>query len=210
MFHTRVILIVVALLCPAIFTYASEVSFRLGENFLVPVIKGWKLSATDNQNNVITSEFVPSGEITPGWSELMTLQIFIAKRDLAPKDFALRIIAAFGKRCEFYDGGKPFLKRINGYLSAQVVLSCGRNIISGKGTLTLIRAIAGRENLYVVQREAHGDPFKDGRTPIPISKLKDWERFLNAVLVCDTRYANHLCDTNNYMPFWPPEKKKSG
>ena len=97
------------LLSPAVYLQAAEATVSPGENFLVPVIKGWKLNTTDNQNSVITSEFVPAGETTPGWSELMSLQIFIGKRDLAPKDFAQRVIKVFGQRCESYDGGKPLL-----------------------------------------------------------------------------------------------------
>ena len=198
------------LLWPADFPQAAEPTFSPGENFLVPVLKGWKLNTTDNQNDVITSEFIPEGESTAAWAQLMSMQIFIGKRDLTPNAFAKRMIAAFGGRCDSYDGGRPLLSRANGYLSSQILLICGRNKTTGKGSLTVIRAIAGTDNFYVVQRAWHGDSFKGDRTPISKAQFKDWTSFMQAVSVCDTRKADHPCDAKNYTPFWPPEKNAGG
>lgn len=154
------------------------------ENLLVAVPTGYKVGYNKHTPKGAITEMVPSAETVEAWTEMVTVQIFFGLHD-SPASFRLRmeklwIQACPGARSAPLGGGL-----VNGYVTMTWRLSCPLNRQTGKPEITWVKAIAGRDSFYVVQKAFKFDPAPE--------RAAQWVAFLDKVSVCDTRIAERTC-----------------
>jgi hypothetical protein len=155
-----------------------------GENLLLSLPDGYKVGFQKRQGNMQITEMVPKAETVEGWSEMVTVQVFHGLK-ATPDQFLDRIAAAWSKACAGAESA-PIMSAVEaGYPVAMWVASCPLNKDTGKPELTFMKAIAGKDSFYVVQKAFKFAPSKE--------QTATWTQYLKKVAVCDTREAAHAC-----------------
>jgi len=115
---------------------------------------------------------------------MVTVQVFHGLKQ-APEQFRDRIAALWAKSCAGAESA-PILSAVeSGYPVTMWVASCPLNTQSGKPELTFMKAIAGKDSFYVVQKAFKFAPSKEQTTT--------WTQYLKKVSVCDTRAPDRAC-----------------
>jgi hypothetical protein len=156
-----------------------------GENLLVGMPAGFTLGFQGSRNGVNLQEWVRVGETVENWSEMLTVQIFLNRRDLDPVEMLRRIEEGWLGACKGSPPAAAQSDKVNGYGAAMILLHCPLLARTGKPETTLFRAIRGNDSFYMVQRAVRAVP-----TP---EQLEAMRRYLAAVSVCDARSAAHPC-----------------
>ena len=77
------------------------------------------------------------------------------------------------------------LSRERGYPVIVWLQVCPLNKETGKPEVTLLKAIAGKDSFYVVQKAFRFQPDK--------AQIEQWSRYLRGVSVCDSRVPERAC-----------------
>ena len=155
------------------------------ENLLELMPSGFKVGYQTSHDGMNMQEWVPEGETVENWSEMVTTQIFLGRKNLDTAQFLNAIGQRWLKDCA---GSKPdtiHTGNANGYPVSMLLLQCPLNPQTGKPEVTLFRAIKGNDSFYIVQRAVRSVPTKD--------QLAKMAQFLGSVNVCDTRAPEHPC-----------------
>lgn len=155
------------------------------ENLLVTLPNGFKVGFQTSKNGMNMQELVPNAETVENWSEMVTVQIFLGRRDLDPARFLATIQQQWLGAC---NGSKPnpvLNTTVNGYVAASLQLHCPINPAAGKPETTLFKAIKGNDSFYSVQRALRG--------AMTAPKVVTMSEYIEAVSVCDTRTPQHPC-----------------
>jgi hypothetical protein len=155
------------------------------ENLLEQMPSGFKIGYQTSHDGTNMQEWVPEGETVENWSEMVTTQIFLGRKDLDTAQFLNFIGQKWLKDCTGSTPNAIHTGNANGYPVSMLLLQCPLNPQSGKPETTLFRAIKGSDSFYIVQRSARSIPSKD-----QIAKMA---QFLGTVNVCDTRSPEHPC-----------------
>jgi hypothetical protein len=174
----------VALLGLCLLATPARAQFQ-GENLLVGPPSGFKIGFQDSRGGVSIQEWVPQGETVQNWSEMVTVQLFRNRPDLAPRTMLDTIQRGWLNACKGSAPAPIMTGKANGYESATMVLHCPFNGETGKPETTAFRAIRGRDSFYVVQRAVRAVP--------EAGRLERMESYLAGVSVCDTRSAQSPC-----------------
>jgi hypothetical protein len=92
----------------AAFLFLAALAFTLavpsaraleGEVLLVTVPKGYKIGYEKKAGNQIMTEMVPEGETVKDWTEMVTVQIFLNMRGVAPAEYRERIEKLWAGAC---------------------------------------------------------------------------------------------------------------
>jgi hypothetical protein len=154
------------------------------ENLLVAVPKGYKPDYNAKNARGIITEMVPQHESVKNWTEMVTVQIFFRIKP-GPENFRDRIAQDWAKACPGASAHKIAQGQENGYPFAVWMLTCPRNVQTGKPEWTWFKAIQGNDSLYVVQKAFRFEPER--------MQIIEWTRYLKSVSVCDTRGTEHRC-----------------
>jgi hypothetical protein len=155
------------------------------ENLLEQMPSGFKIGYQASHDGMNMQEWVPEGETVENWSEMVTTQIFLGRKDLDTAQFLNFIGQKWLKDCTGSAPNAIHTGNANGYPVSMLLLQCPLNLQSGKPETTLFRAIKGGDSFYIVQRSARSIPSKE-----LIAKMA---QFLGTVNVCDTRSPEHPC-----------------
>lgn len=187
-------------------SHAQSPELKNGENFLVPLITGWKLAWANKGRGWQAVEFVPKGEELKSWSQLVTVQIYYNQNQLHPLAFSATMSQNFERGCDKVKTETSAAEKQNGYLTAEVVLACTREKKTGKGSLTIIRSFAGRDSFYVVQWATRVNPYPLGQKPVGQDVIENWRDFLKSAKLCDTRRDKQRCNMEGWSHIWPRPK----
>ena len=131
------------------------------------------------------TEFVPNGERTEGWTEMVTVQVFHGLK-VDPAPFLQTIGKGYAKDCPGFSSPKGILTgQANGYVVSMLVVNCPLNPATGKPETTVFRVIKGVDALYSVQHAWRSIPSE--------KNLDDSVHALGNVIICDARDASHPC-----------------
>jgi hypothetical protein len=155
------------------------------ENLVEKMPSGFKIGYQKSHDGINMQEWVPDGENVENWSELVTTQIFLGRKNLDTAQFLNAIGQQWLKACPGSTPNAIHTGNANGYPVSMLLLQCPLNPQTGKPETTLFRAIKGNDSFYVVQRAARSTPTKD-----QIAKMA---QFLGSVNVCDARTPEHPC-----------------
>ncbi len=163
---------------------ASAAAQLVNENLLVELPPGYKIAFPTKKNNMLMNEMVPASETVDNWTEMVTVQIFFGLKT-TPEQFAGRLNNGWLASCPGSSATTVVSAVENGYPALLWLLDCPRNPATGKPEMTWVKAVAGNDSFYVVQKAFRFSPSKD--------QVVQWTKFLKSVAVCDSRIAARAC-----------------
>jgi len=166
---------------------AAQAQPLKNENLLVGMPQGFKLGFKDSKNGMNMQEFIPTGETVQNWTEMVTVQVFLSRKDLQPTPFLAAMQKQWSDGCKGSTSTAVSTGKVNGYAAAAVLLRCPLLASTGKPETTMIKAIKGNDSFYVVQRAVRSVP-----TP---ERLETMKKYIESVSVCDSRLATAPCPT---------------
>lgn len=155
------------------------------ENLLVGLPQGFKVGFSDSRNGMNIQEWVPSNETVQNWTEMVTVQVFLNRTDLDPVKFLTTLQQQWAGACKGSNATPVATGRVNGYLSASMLLRCPLLTSTGKPETTMVKTIKGNDSFYVVQRAVRAIPTS--------AQLEQTKKYLDGVSLCDTRLPAHPC-----------------
>ena len=156
-----------------------------GEVLLVAVPKGYKIGYEKKAGNQIMTEMVPEGETVKGWTEMVTVQIFLNMRGVAPAEYRARIEELWAGACARSEFATVKEDTEGGYPTLTWLSKCPHNNATGKPELTWMKAIQGRDSFYLVQKAYKFEPTAEQK--------KQWDDYLDSATLCDTRRPDRPC-----------------
>lgn len=159
-----------------------------GEYFLAAPPKDWILGRKDLQQNISTFEFIPLGETISSWTQMVTIQKLLGKKNIKPEQHLAQIAELDIDICKGFQTQQIAFENVNGYEAHGMIQSCGANRITNRGEFKIVRVVSGNENLYIIQKSWRLTPFDpDKDFPIPRAKIDETIYYLSSAIVCDTR-----------------------
>lgn len=151
--------------------------------FILP--EGWHEVYAGREQNLSTSEYVPGSQTEHEWDEMLTVQILIGEREADPKEMIFRAAAQISGQCEAFDAQPIELKAADDYPTHAALTACGRERGEAHGEVSLLRAIAGDENFYLLRKAWRTAPFAAGDDPpVDLEQRRFWLGFLSYLRVC--------------------------
>jgi hypothetical protein len=157
------------------------------ENLLVGMPQGFKLGFKDSKNGMNMQEFVPASESVENWTEMVTVQVFLSRKDLQPAPFLSAMQMQWAGSCKDSTATPVATGKVNGYEAASILLRCPLLTSTGKPETTMLKAIKGNDSFYVVQRAVRSVP--------PPERLETMKKYIESVSVCDSRSPMSPCPT---------------
>ena len=157
------------------------------ENLLVGMPQGFKVGFKDSKNGMNMQEFVPASETVQNWTEMVTVQVFLSRKDLQPGPFLAAMQKQWSDGCKGSTSTTVATGKVKGYDAASVLLRCPLLASTGKPETAMIKAIKGNDSFYVVQRAVRSVP-----TP---ERLETMKKYIDEVGICDSRLASAPCPT---------------
>ena len=157
----------------------------VNENLLITFPQGFRIANDQRANGVHLSEMIPKGESLDDWTQMVTVQIFFGAAALTPEGFEADMDKSWKASCPGASKGHVADGTENGYRFNLWVLACPRNPASGKPETTLLKAIAGNDSFYLVQKAFRSKPTMD-----EVGAATAW---LRKIAVCDSRRPEQAC-----------------
>lgn len=178
--------------CFSLFFFLCSASFGAPQNFTfgsstlsVPIPDNWVKGFEDKNNLGSLLEFVPKGQTVQKWENMITIQNFTRLGRFGPEVFLKNLLTTSRDTCEDYRGDlyTPEKPKQQKYPTAMAMQFCTKYSKTGKGEITLFKAIQTPNGLMVIQRAWRGEPFKLTNVPIDEATRKQWLRFMEQVKV---------------------------
>lgn len=172
-------------ICFALVAASPAAAQLVNENLLVALPDGYKVGFSGKKNNTIMNEMVPVAESVDGWTEMVTVQVFLGMKGTTPDQFKSRMEGMWRGACA-NASSHPIVSAVeNGYPATVWLMSCPLNAKTGKPEITWFKAIQGNGSFYVVQKAFKFDPSKE--------QVVKWTGYLKKVTVCDSRLPDRAC-----------------
>jgi len=155
------------------------------ENLLTTIPSGFKIDYTKKQDNFIITEMVSDGESVNDWSTMITVEIFLGEKNTTPQQYEDTLIKRWFNACENSETYPVADGAENGYNFVLWQLYCPLNSATQKVEYTYLKAIQGKDSLYLVQVAFRHEPSDD--------EIKQWVGYLKKIQVCDSRIAEQAC-----------------
>jgi hypothetical protein len=185
---------------PASAQTAGAPSAAEGEHLIAHYPAGWQPLPANRQINLTVVQLLPPGEDPQNYTESVVVQRHDGERQ-SPKDYVGSVVQTSRANCEGTVVSPINEAMVNGYKAAEVRFACTKSSRTGKSGLMMIKAIAGRDALHVVQRVWRGAAV--GATqpvPVPDATIAAWDAFDATIVLCDTRDPKHPCPKTGAAP----------
>jgi hypothetical protein len=155
------------------------------ENLLVAIPDGYIVGFQDKNAKQQMTEMVPRGQSVKDWTDMVTVQIFFRMTDVTPEAYKQRLEKLWAETCKGAESSPIGQGNERGYPVIVWLQVCPLNKDTGKPEVTLLKAIAGKDSFYVVQKAFRFQPDKP--------QVEQWSRYLRNVSVCDSRVPERAC-----------------
>lgn len=149
-----------------------------GENLIQSLPQGYQVGFNTIQGKVQLTQLVPTGQTVDNWNELVATQIFLGGAPQKnPTDFYRATATAWAQACpgaqqELVKSGQE-----KSYETAYWIQICPQNPQSKKPEFTWFKAIAGKNNFYLIQKSWAYEPNQD--------EVATWSGYLRDIYLCD-------------------------
>lgn len=174
-----------------------------GEQLMFIQPEGWEVVYEEREDNLSTTEYVPPEQTEGLWHEMLTVQIMLEERDANPDLMLTRAVDYLSRRCESFDALPIQLAGVGKYPTLAVMTLCGLDTSSRLGEVSLLRAIAGEENFYLLQKAWRVAPFDVRKeSPVDLESRKFWLGYLAYMRVCNPAKEDclHLDTAEDAVP----------
>lgn len=155
------------------------------ETLLFAPPPGYKVLTQTRKGAMTIAEFIPRGESLPGWTEMVTVQVFHGLKTATPATFRALMESQWKQACKTSQSFPVSESTENGYPTAVWLQGCEHKGESPKDELTWFKAVQGGDSFYVVQKAFRFQPTPEQMTP--------WIEYLRAQRVCDPRVPERKC-----------------
>jgi hypothetical protein len=169
----------------------------------------WKELSNRRNDRIHMIEWIPSDQYAPNVEDVLTAQTFYAQR-ATPSHFLRGVMVLTVKACERVKVNGPKEQTEDSYPVAYAQIYCGRQKGTDKDVVMFLKAIGGKDALYVVQREFRR-PARAGSEPgmktfstradatAWAEALKTANDHLKSVYLCPPSGGSERCTTRSPM-----------
>ena len=155
------------------------------ETLLVGMPKGYKVGFQKRQDNQMISEWVPQAETVENRTEMVTVQVFFGMRNVALPEWHARIEKLWADACPNSKFARVKERAGNGPVTLTWSQTCPVNAKTGNPEITWMKAISGKDSLYMMQKAFKAESTTEQR--------KEWLAYLHSVGACDARDKDRPC-----------------
>jgi len=164
------------------------------ERLLAQPPRGWSAVFASKRPGVRIAEYVPPGESAAEWTEKLSFESFGGEPLPDPIGLLVDIARDQEATCNGFSDRNTFSGLDNGYPSSVRLFVCRNNPLTQKGQVTLVKAIQGTKQLYLITRARRVPPIEsDATLPMAQEDMAEWSRYLRAISLCDSADAAHPC-----------------
>ena len=163
-----------------------------GERLLAEAPSGWKEVFTSNNPGLRMVEFIPEDQANASWEHKITFESLSGKPLPDPIEFLKGLSADQSGTCDGFESFSTFSDFENGYPTTVRLMICKHSDIINQSQVTMLKAIQGEENFYVITRAQRGPPLADDTPALTDEEVVGWTLYLKAISVCDDS-AEHPC-----------------
>ena len=163
------------------------------ETLLLQTPPAWLQVTAQTSDAFRLAEYVPAGQSREEWLD----KLFVESNTLKPLPDPLGFLEAMGKEltteCEGSSDANIHSGIENGYETSVRLLICNKNLESARGEVTLIKAIRGTDNFYVISRARRSEALQNEQSPLSSEEMGEWSLYMRSIKLCDPRSAEHPC-----------------
>jgi hypothetical protein len=165
------------------------------EQLLASAPEGWRQVFRSERAGTRLVEFVAPDSPLDEWTEKLAFESFGGTPLPDPADMLARLARDQSETCPRFSDHATFDGEENGYAVAVRLFVCGEDPLTRSAQVTLIKAIRGEENVYVITRARRLPPIAaDAEAPaLPTETMAEWSLFMRAITVCEVGDAEHAC-----------------
>jgi len=156
---------------------------------------GWVNVYQLNQKGNRISEFIAAGDDNLNWARKVTFESFPQTSTADPIDLLLYEVDQYKEKCNFVQHFNLFSGLENNYPTSLRLVMCGTSKALKKGEVSMIKAIQGDENFYMVKMTRRVAPFKPHQSDVNKEEIAQWSVYFKHVLVCNHKQDRHPCPT---------------
>lgn len=191
-------------------TRGDSVALQPGgtEAFLFDLPEGWKLGTQEGNKVGQYLEWTPADQSVDDWRDLIAIHVYPALAALPPSDYLTRMADRLADLCDFLMTTDMISAPVNGFPGARRVLACTRDKSSGKGEVTMIRVVTGKEALYVLLRAWRRPAFTAPAIPVSNAELVASRKLLDRGLPCHKGTPERPCPEAKRDLLGGPDSKR--
>lgn len=155
--------------------------------------KDWKQVFQANLGDIRVIDYVPKGESKDDWTAKLSFESY---KSLLKSDPLLVIKSQIDydkKHCDFVKDFSLFAGEENKYDTAMKLITCGKKKSTGKGQVSLFKAIKGDQYFYVIKLVRVLPPFEAGKAKFSKRDMAEWSHYFGKIKVCDPGSKDHPC-----------------
>ena len=153
----------------------------------------WKLIYRLNNVSSRLTEFVPQIESADSWSTKLSFESFLDLADIDPIQVLLTEVEQDKKNCSFVQHFNLYSGLENNYPSSVRLFQCGKRLETETGEVKMIKAIQGKDYLYVITLLKKIDAFEISQPEIQEKEIASWSTYLRGISLCDVKDISHPC-----------------
>ncbi len=154
---------------------------------------GWVNVYQYNHAGSRISEFIPLDEEQQKWTNKVTFESFAPKVYTDPIDLLLFEVDQYQKKCNFVQHFNLFAGMENNYPTSLRLVMCGESKVLKTGEVTILKAISGDSNFYIIRITRKVPAFKPHQSEVSNEDIAQWSVYLSRISVCDENSPEHPC-----------------
>ena len=162
------------------------------ERLLADAPEGWKEVFSSSNPGLRMVEFIPDDQQNASWTQKITFESLSGKPLPDPIDFLNGLSVDQRGTCEGFKSYNTFSGFENGYPTTVQLFVCRRSDIINQSQVTMLKAIQGKENFYMITRAQRGAPLAEGSKALSDEEIAGWTLYLKAISLCDDS-PEHEC-----------------
>jgi hypothetical protein len=172
---------------------AAEESSGPAEQFAARVPPEWRGVYQYRRGDIMLADFLPAKEDLSDWRTMLTYEFHGVDVWVDPIEFVDNFAANQSELCEGFQSLSMSSGMENGYPTSVNMLICPKMAASGKGRVTLLKAVHGARGYYVAALMRRADEFAPETTPVVPEEVAAWSQFMRQVIVCVPGSSEHPC-----------------
>lgn len=166
------------------------------ERLLAEIPENWNRILTNKNSSLRLTEYVPPDSDESSWTEKLSLESFSQTSLPDPLELLDGMAITQQKACEKFTDTNTFSGYENSYPTAVRLFNCDKDKLTRMRKISLIKAIQGSENVYVISRSMRlGEQQSNLSEAQILQSIARWSRYLKAISVCELGNEQHPCPT---------------
>ena len=155
--------------------------------------KDWNQVFQANLGDTRVTDYVPKGESKDKWTTKLSFESYTSLLKSDPLLVIKSQVDYDKKHCNFVKDFALFTGEENKYDTAMKLITCGKRKSTGKGDVSLFKAIKGDQDFYVIRLVRVVPPFEAGKAKFDKQDMAEWSHYFGKIKVCAPGSKEHPC-----------------